>query len=86
MERNPDAFVVGFAAESGSLDAVADKARAKQVDLLVANDVARPGSGFGTDTNEVVLVRPDGTLETLPLMTKAAVAHAVLDAVVAARA
>ena len=85
VERNPDAFVVGFAAESGSLDAVADKARAKQVDLLVANDVARPGSGFGTDTNEVVLVRPDGTLETLPLMTKAALADAVLDAVVAAR-
>ena len=86
VERNPDAFVVGFAAESGSLDAVGDKARTKRVDLLVGNDVAKPESGFGTDTNEVVLVHSDGTLEALPLMTKDAVAHAVLDAVVAARA
>jgi phosphopantothenoylcysteine decarboxylase/phosphopantothenate--cysteine ligase len=86
VERNPDAFVVGFAAESGSLEAIGDKARAKRVDLLVANDVSQPDSGFGTDTNEVVLVRSDGTLEALPLMTKAAVAHAILDAVVAARA
>lgn len=85
IERSPNTFVVGFAAETGSVDGAPAKALAKGVDLLVANDVARPGSGFGTDTNEVTLVRGDGSTEALPLMTKDAVAHALLDAIVAAR-
>ena len=54
----PRPILVGFAAETGSLDRAADKLRRKGVDLLVANDVAEPGSGFGTDTNRVeILVR-----------------------------
>ncbi len=44
-------ILVGFAAETGSFDKVAEKLRSKGVDMLVANDVAAPGSGFGTDTN-----------------------------------
>ena len=44
-------YLVGFAAEVGSIDAAVDKAVRKGVDLLVANDVARPGSGFGTETD-----------------------------------
>ena len=50
------AVIVGFAAETGSLDRARDKAARKGVDLLVANDVAEAGSGFGTDTNRVTLV------------------------------
>ncbi len=52
LRRDPCS--VGFAAETGSLDRAADKLRRKGVDLLVANDVAEAGSGFGTDTNRVI--------------------------------
>ncbi|MBV9356472.1 MAG: bifunctional phosphopantothenoylcysteine decarboxylase/phosphopantothenate--cysteine ligase CoaBC, partial [Chloroflexi bacterium] len=52
---------VGFAAETDDLERqAADKLARKQLDLIVANDVSRPGSGFGTDTNRVVLLWPDG--------------------------
>ena len=50
----PVPILVGFAAETGSLERAAEKLRRKGVDLLVANDVAEAGSGFGTDTNRVV--------------------------------
>ncbi len=53
-------FLVGFAAETGSLDEAVAKGQRKGVDLLVANDVARVGSGFGSQTNEVTIVFPDG--------------------------
>ena len=56
----PRPFLVGFAAETGSLDRAADKLRRKGIDLLVANDVAEPGSGFGTDTNRVTILAADG--------------------------
>ncbi len=52
----PRPVLVGFAAETGSLDRAADKLQRKGVDLLVANDVAEPGSGFGTDTNRVSIL------------------------------
>ncbi len=72
MDRRP--FLVGFAAEVGSLDGAVAKATSKGVDLLVGNDVAEPDSGFGTDTNRVAFITPDGALEHLPLLTKRQVA------------
>ena len=42
--------------------------------MIVANDVTKKGAGFGTDTNRVTFLRKDGSVERLPLMTKAAVA------------
>jgi phosphopantothenoylcysteine decarboxylase / phosphopantothenate---cysteine ligase len=78
--------LVGFAAETGSLDRAPEKAARKQVDLLVANDVAEPGSGFGTDTNRVTLIAPGQPPEPWPLETKSVVAHRLLDRVVAVRA
>jgi phosphopantothenoylcysteine decarboxylase/phosphopantothenate--cysteine ligase len=51
------------------------------LDLIVANDVTAGDAGFAAETNRVLLIRPDGTSEPLPLMSKAAVAEAVLDAV-----
>lgn len=73
--------VVGFAAETDDLLAhAADKLARKGADLIVANDVSRPESTFGADTNRVALVSASGVeqLETMPLP---AVADAVLDAV-----
>ena len=77
----PTPVLVGFAAETGSLDRAADKLRRKGVDLFVANDVAEPGSGFGTDTNRVAILAADGSRDDLPLLAKRAVADAILDRV-----
>ncbi|MFL5778739.1 MAG: bifunctional phosphopantothenoylcysteine decarboxylase/phosphopantothenate--cysteine ligase CoaBC [Chloroflexota bacterium] len=76
--------LVGFAAETGSLDRAAEKLERKGVDLLVANDVAEPGSGFGTDTNRVTILDRNGGREELPLLSKREVADRILDRVAAA--
>ena len=71
--------VVGFAAETDDLLAHArQKLERKGADLIVANDVSRPESTFGADTNRVALVSAEGVeqLETMPL---ADVADAILD-------
>ena len=60
----------------------AEKLARKRVDLLVANDVAEEGSGFGTATNRVTLVAADGTEDALPLLPKREVAERILDRVV----
>lgn len=83
LARRP--VIVGFAAETGSLERAREKAERKGVDLLVANDVAEAGSGFGTDTNRVTIVVPGEPDEPWPLMSKAAVAGRLLDRVVALR-
>ena len=83
-ELDPRPVLVGFAAETGSLDRAPDKLRRKGADLLVANDVAEPGSGFGTDTNRVVILGADGSRDDLPLLTKREVADLLLDRVAAA--
>ncbi|HYK94531.1 MAG TPA: bifunctional phosphopantothenoylcysteine decarboxylase/phosphopantothenate--cysteine ligase CoaBC [Candidatus Dormibacteraeota bacterium] len=77
----PPPILVGFAAETGSLERAADKLRAKGVDLMVANDVSEAGSGFGTDTNRVTILDRAGSVDALPLMTKREVADRVLDRV-----
>ena len=79
--REPRPLLVGFAAETGSLERAGDKLRRKGLDLLVANDVAEPGSGFGTDTNRVTILAADGTEEAFPLLAKRAVAELILDRV-----
>jgi phosphopantothenoylcysteine decarboxylase/phosphopantothenate--cysteine ligase len=78
---DPRPVLVGFAAETGSLARAPDKLRRKGLDLLVANDVAEPGSGFGTDTNRVTILAADGARDELPLITKREVADLLLDRV-----
>jgi phosphopantothenoylcysteine decarboxylase / phosphopantothenate---cysteine ligase len=73
--------LVGFAAETGSIDRAPEKLRRKGVDLLVANDVSEPGSGFGTDTNRVTILAAAGAPEELPLLPKRDVADRLLDRV-----
>lgn len=70
---------VGFAAETGEpTGEAARKCRAKGLDLVVGNDVTAKGCGFGTTTNRVTFVFPDGTVEPLPLMSKDAVARRIV--------
>ena len=80
----PRPFLVGFAAETGSLARAAAKLARKRVDLIVANDVTEEGSGFGSPTNRVTLVAADGTEVALPLLPKREVAERILDRVAAA--
>jgi phosphopantothenoylcysteine decarboxylase/phosphopantothenate--cysteine ligase len=76
-------IVVGFAAETHDLEVEARrKMREKHLDLIVANDVNRPDSGFQVDTNEVTLIPREGESTPLPLMSKEEVAAKVLDRVV----
>ncbi len=93
LVRNPDilaevaarrgpkpAVVVGFAAETEDLVANAKaKLVEKRLDLIVANDVTAPDSGFGADTNRVTLLDRRGRVEALPLLPKTEVAERVLD-------
>lgn len=73
--------LVGFAAETGDpVPAATRKREQKRLDLVVANDVAAEGSGFDVDTNQVTLVDAHGS-DALPLMSKDAVASAILDRV-----
>ncbi len=90
LERNPDIlleagkqkgrrFIVGFAAETEDLvENARRKLEAKNLDLIVANDVTVPGAGFAGDTNIVKLLSRSGGVEELPLMTKEELAEEIL--------
>jgi phosphopantothenoylcysteine decarboxylase/phosphopantothenate--cysteine ligase len=74
---------VGFAAETEQLVVHAqEKLRKKQLDLLIANDVSRSDSGFGSDTNKVTIFHAHGAMEDLPVMSKTSVATAIWDRIV----
>ena len=78
VERvEPGTTVVGFAAETGGVDRAVRKATTYGVDFVVANDVTSPGSGFGTDTNQVTIISAEGERTPLAMMTKRDVAGAV---------
>ncbi len=71
---------IGFAAETEDiLENAKEKMRNKQLDLIVANDVTAPDSGFEVDTNRVSIIGPDSRTEDLPLMTKKEVAGRLMD-------
>lgn len=75
---------VGFAAESRNLvENASDKLRQKKLDFVVANDVTASGSGFGADTNRVIIIDRKGKVERLPLLPKREVAERILNKVVA---
>lgn len=82
--REPFGFtgtLVGFAAETENLEANArEKLIRKRCDLVIANDVSKPGIGFDSDRNEVLLVHPDHT-EALPQATKHDLAHQLVQAI-----
>ena len=80
--KTGDVRLVGFAAETDRVLAEATrKCREKGLSFIVANDVSEKGCGFGTDTNRVTFVFPDGTTRKFPLMTKRLVAKKILDEV-----
>jgi phosphopantothenoylcysteine decarboxylase/phosphopantothenate--cysteine ligase len=84
--KRPGQILVGFAAETDDVAANArSKLAAKALDMIVANDVGAPATGFGHDTNAVTIFTASGAPVAVPLSGKRAVAAAVLDQVVACR-
>jgi phosphopantothenoylcysteine decarboxylase / phosphopantothenate---cysteine ligase len=95
LERNPDILaelgrlekpplLVGFAAETTELQAhAATKLTAKNLDMIVANDVTQEGAGFNVSTNVCQLLFRDGRVEPLALMDKQELACLILDRVLA---
>ncbi|OGO66495.1 MAG: phosphopantothenoylcysteine decarboxylase [Chloroflexi bacterium RBG_19FT_COMBO_50_10] len=83
LQSNQLRVVVGFAAETQDvLTNASAKLASKHLDLIVANDVSNPVSGFGVDTNKVTLLFQDGRAQPLPLLTKSEVAERVIAEVV----
>lgn len=81
--KGPEQILVGFAAETeNAVEHAREKLVAKNLDLMVVNDVTRPGAGFGGDTNIVTFLFRDGQVEELPRLTKAEVARRLWDAIV----
>ena len=91
LEPNPDILkelgrrkdgklLIGFAAETGNLDANAEKKlREKNLDMIVANDVTKQGSGFDGDTNIATIIDRRGATHSLPLMSKDELADQIFD-------
>jgi phosphopantothenoylcysteine decarboxylase/phosphopantothenate--cysteine ligase len=79
----PDGQVlVGFAAETSDVLANArGKLERKNLDLIVANDVAAPGCGFEHDTNAVTILGADGSIDEVTITDKRSVARHLLDRV-----
>ncbi|NTV88998.1 MAG: bifunctional phosphopantothenoylcysteine decarboxylase/phosphopantothenate--cysteine ligase CoaBC [Clostridiales bacterium] len=93
LEKNPDILkelgakkgdrlLVGSCAETNDvLENALGKIKSKNLDLIIANDVTMEGAGFEVDTNIINLIRKDGSMTELPLMSKKAAANEILDEV-----
>jgi phosphopantothenoylcysteine decarboxylase/phosphopantothenate--cysteine ligase len=91
LERTPDVLrelgdlperpvLVGFAAETNDLEeAGRRKLNEKHLDLIVVNRVGREGTGFGSDTNDAMILAATGHDEALRGWTKRELASAILD-------
>ncbi|MDD3619866.1 MAG: phosphopantothenoylcysteine decarboxylase, partial [Desulfobulbaceae bacterium] len=77
--RKAGQVLVGFAAESDNLEEEGRrKLQAKNLDLVVVNDIGRPDAGFDVDTNQVILVDRTGS-RPLPLLSKEETADRIWD-------
>ncbi len=81
--RKTGQILVGFAAETHDLESYAvKKMKEKNLDIIVANRIGPPDTGFASDTNEAVLFFRNGAKEPLELMSKEKMAHVLLDRII----
>ena len=82
QQKRPGQILVGFAAETRDMETYARKKLAeKRLDMIAANLIGPPDSGFAADTNRMTLYHADGRKVDLTVMEKDAVAHRILDEV-----
>jgi len=80
QQRDPSQVIVGFAAQTGEIVAPAlEKLQRKKLDVIVANPVDQAGAGFGTDTNQAVILDRFGHQQVIAPGPKLALAHALWD-------
>jgi len=80
-KKRSDQFLCGFSMETENMvENTIAKLQKKNVNMMVANNLKETGSGFNTSTNRVTIITPEKT-EALPLLSKNAVAHRVIDAI-----
>ena len=80
---DPDVYLVGFKAEfnvsdEALIERAYERLKGADMDLIVANDVSREGRGFGTDTNEVLIIDRDREVTHIPLTAKVGIANRLL--------
>jgi phosphopantothenoylcysteine decarboxylase/phosphopantothenate--cysteine ligase len=82
--RRQGTVLVGFAAETSDVEAAGSaKLERKGLDVLVANEVGRPGTGFGAETNRAAILDATGAGVGLRTWTKPELAAAIVDRIVA---
>ncbi|MFO1520134.1 MAG: bifunctional phosphopantothenoylcysteine decarboxylase/phosphopantothenate--cysteine ligase CoaBC [bacterium] len=80
--KRKDQVLVGFAAETEKVEEEAlRKLRSKNLDLICANDISRPGLGFASEKNQLTLFTPHGEVKTLPILPKHSLADLLIEAV-----
>lgn len=81
-ERKKEQFLVGFAAETNDVIRHGqEKIKKKNLDMLIANDVAMPGAGFNVTTNIASILYKDGTMQQYPKMTKEELGEIIIEKV-----
>jgi phosphopantothenoylcysteine decarboxylase/phosphopantothenate--cysteine ligase len=78
--KTPAQCLVGFAAQTGDIETPArQKLVAKGVDAIVANPIDRVDSGFGSETNQAILLSRTGYRQVIPQCSKRHLAHYIYD-------
>ncbi len=78
--RKQNQMLVGFAAQTGDIEKYAEKKlKAKNLDMICANDVSRSDGGFASENNSIIMIKADGSKVCTGSKPKSEVAHAILD-------
>ena len=79
-QKQPGQRLIGFAAQSSDIVTPAlEKLHRKKLDAIVANPIDQLGSGFGTETNQAVVLTADGRQQSIAPCTKLEMAHQLFD-------
>ncbi|MEA5535322.1 bifunctional phosphopantothenoylcysteine decarboxylase/phosphopantothenate--cysteine ligase CoaBC [Crocosphaera sp. XPORK-15E] len=80
QKKQPHQCLIGFAAQTGDIVTPAiDKLKRKQLDIIVANPVDVNNAGFGSDTNQAILINGKGQQKKIESCSKLELAHQLLD-------
>jgi phosphopantothenoylcysteine decarboxylase / phosphopantothenate---cysteine ligase len=80
QQRQPHQRLIGFAAQTGDFVTPArEKLHRKGLDAIVANPIDQAASGFGSDTNQAVIIAKNGQQQSIPPCPKLAMAHQIWD-------